>query len=130
MSAERSPRDGRGQNGDLAKLRPDMTQLHARRRAARRRTRTARIDLGLGLFGAMILLITSPGLAITLLIVTTILLLCGISVFRDRRRSSAAAQEPADPAPGRGAGVGAAGAARQARRGPDRVVRDRTGSTR
>jgi hypothetical protein len=63
-----------------------MTQLHARRRQARRRRRLARLDLGLGVLGALVLLIATPGLAITALVALLVLALCLLSVAVERRR--------------------------------------------
>jgi len=66
----------------------DIGALRARRQRARRRTRLARIDLGLGLLAAIILLILSPGLAITALVAGVMLVLVSASALRERRRST------------------------------------------
>jgi hypothetical protein len=65
----------------------DMTELRERRARSRRRTRLARLDLGIGVFAAIFLLIVSPGLAITGLV--ALLLLVGVfgSIFIQRRRT-------------------------------------------
>ena len=64
----------------------DMAELRERRARSRRRTRLARLDLGIGVFAAIFLLILSPGLAITGLV--AVLLLVGVfgSIFIQRRR--------------------------------------------
>ena len=95
MSAQRSTRNRPAATSDLAYRKPDMTELRARRRQARRRTRLARIDLGLGVLGALILLIATPGLAISALICGLILLACMVSIIVERRRRKRAlAGEP------------------------------------
>lgn len=65
----------------------DMSQLRSRRRRAARRRRLARIDLGLGVLGALVLLILAPGLALVALIALVVLVLCGLSLVVQRRRS-------------------------------------------
>ncbi|MCW3057609.1 MAG: hypothetical protein JWO21_1578 [Solirubrobacterales bacterium] len=64
----------------------DISRLRTRRRDARRRRRLARTDLALGLAGAIVLLVATPGLAIAALIALLVLLLCGLSFFLERRR--------------------------------------------
>jgi Flp pilus assembly protein TadB len=94
MSAQRSPRDRAAAQPDLAYRRPQITHLRARRRAARRRRRLARIDLGLGMAGAIVLLLATPGLAITLLVTIAILAACTFSIVRERRRARAQSAPP------------------------------------
>ena len=125
MSAERSP-ERAPRPSDVPSARPDMAELRARRREARRRQRLARIDLGLGVFGALILLLATPGLAITGLIVLAILTACGISVVRERRRRRAA---PAEEPP-RATTPHAAGPVRTPRHSRERAARERTRSPR
>lgn len=72
----------------------DIAELRARRREARRRRRLARVDLGLGMAGALVLLIASPGLAITGLIAAVVLAVCGLSVFKERHARRRAPQAP------------------------------------
>jgi Flp pilus assembly protein TadB len=73
----------------------DMTRIRARRRQARRRRRLARIDLGLGLFGALLLLVATPGLAITALIAFVMLTACVASfVVEGRRRRRTEGERP------------------------------------
>jgi hypothetical protein len=74
-----------------------VAELRARRRLARRRQRVARIDLGLGVLGAIVLLLATPGLAITALIALLVLALCALSVIveRRRRRRAGLARHPA-----------------------------------
>jgi membrane associated rhomboid family serine protease len=69
-----------------------MTELRRRRRRARRKRRLARVDLGLGAAAALILLIVSPGLAITGLIAALVLALCVASTFVQRRARRRTAQ--------------------------------------
>jgi|GEM_PF-4018992 len=62
--------------------RPD--DLRARRRAARRR-RLARIDVTIGVVGAGVILLATPGLAIAALIALIVLLLCAASFVVERQ---------------------------------------------
>jgi Flp pilus assembly protein TadB len=129
MSAARSPgerpRSPEGATGRSS----DMAHLRARRRAARRRTRAARTDLALGLAGALVLLLATPGLAITGLITIVVLAVCIISLVRERRRR---AREDQPEAPVRRSGPGdALAAARNGRRAAEHNTRERrTRSTR
>jgi hypothetical protein len=68
----------------------DMAELRERRARSRRRTRLARLDLGIGVFAAIFLLIVSPGLAITGLVAMVLLLgvFGSISIERRRRRGA------------------------------------------
>ncbi len=86
MSAARS-------SGELSRRRDavqappaDISHLRARRREAERRRRLARVDLGLGLAGALLLWILTPGLAITALIAGGVLVACAVSFVVQRRR--------------------------------------------
>jgi Flp pilus assembly protein TadB len=63
-------------------------QLQERRRVARRRRHLARVDLGLGLLAALILVLAAPGLAIAGLIALTVLVGCLVAFLLDRRRRS------------------------------------------
>jgi hypothetical protein len=119
MSAERSPRGRTGASTDLAYRRPEMTQLRARRSAARRRRRLARVDLGIGVFVALVLLLASAGLAIAGLIAFAALLACGASVLIERRRARAGTAAPRSPRR-------AAMAFVRGRRAPEPAARDRT----
>jgi Flp pilus assembly protein TadB len=65
----------------------DMSQLRSRRREARRRRHLLRVDLGLGLLGAIVLLLATPGLAIAALFALILIALCVLSVVLERRRS-------------------------------------------
>ncbi len=76
----------------------DVARLRARRRDARRRQRAARIDIGIGVLAAIVLLLVSPGLAIAGLIGLLVLIACGVSVWRERRRGD-------DRAPARRSGA-------------------------
>jgi hypothetical protein len=66
-----------------------MERLRARRRAWRQRRRLLRLDLALGVAAALIILLASPGLAITGLLSLGILLACGASIAIERRRERA-----------------------------------------
>ncbi|HEX7610556.1 MAG TPA: hypothetical protein VF380_07775 [Solirubrobacteraceae bacterium] len=128
MSAQRSTRAGPAPVGDIAHRRPDMTELRARRRQARRRTRLARIDLGLGFLGALILLFATPGLAISSLIGGAVLAACIISmVVERRRRRRAAAGEPARTRRG---GKRGSSQQRRPRHSADTAVVERPGTPR
>lgn len=70
----------------------DIARLRARRRAARRRRRLLRVDLGLGVFVAIVLLVATPGLAIAAIMAGLLLALCVLSVVLERRRRRAATQ--------------------------------------
>lgn len=82
MSAARQSRE---RATELAPPAAHISELRARRRQARRKRRLARIDLGLGVAGALVLLLASPGLAITWLIAVLVLAVCGISILVQRR---------------------------------------------
>lgn len=90
MSAGRSsigrPSSRRPQANARLPSTTDIPRLRARRREARRRRRLARLDLGLGAFVALVLLIATPGLAITAVIALIMLALCVLSVVLERRK--------------------------------------------
>ena len=65
----------------------DISDLRARRRDARRRRYRARVDIGLGLLASIVLLLATPGLAITAIIAFAVLGLCAMSVVLERRRA-------------------------------------------
>ena len=71
----------------VARTSRDMAQLRSRRREARRRRRLARVDLGLGLLGAIVLLLLTPGVAIAALLALVVLALCVLSLVVERRRA-------------------------------------------
>ena len=62
----------------------DLSQLHARRRQARRRRNLARLDVGLGLACAVVLIVATPGLAITAVVALLVLIVCGLSFLLER----------------------------------------------
>jgi hypothetical protein len=66
---------------------------------ARRRRHLARVDVGLGLLGALILILAAPGLAITGLIALIVLVGC-LAAFVIERRRSASAHERVPPPDG------------------------------
>lgn len=80
MSAARQYPDGPVERP----LPADISELRARRRFARRKRTLARVDLGLGVVGALVLVIASPGLAITGLIAMLVLAVCGLSFLVPR----------------------------------------------
>ncbi|HSZ14733.1 MAG TPA: hypothetical protein VK790_11935 [Solirubrobacteraceae bacterium] len=82
MSATRPSRQP---TRELAPPPADLAGLRARRRAARRRRKLARLDVGLGVAGALVLLLVSPGLAITGLIAVLVLAACLVSALLGRR---------------------------------------------
>jgi Flp pilus assembly protein TadB len=130
MSAARSTRDNRAPAARAAHPRPpEMAHLRARRREARRKRRVARIDIGIGVFVAIVLLLATPGLAITGLVVLGILLLCGASVVRERRRARDAGHAH-DAAPLERGPQPPNGAPAAVRRSSTRVARSRPRSTR
>ena len=57
----------------------------ARRRRATQRRRLARVDVAIGIVGAGVILLATPGLAIAAVIALIVLLLCGVSVLVERR---------------------------------------------
>lgn len=73
----------------------DIARLRARRRDALRRRRTARVDLGLGVLGAIVLWIVTAGLAIAALIAGIVLAACVASFVVQRRRRRRARLDPA-----------------------------------
>ncbi len=83
MSAERSRRYSSSTDPYRG---TDMSHLRARRRAAERRRRLARLDVALGVAAAVFVFIVSPGLAITAIVALLTLLACGVSVLVQRRR--------------------------------------------
>ena len=64
----------------------DMAELRERRRRASNRKRLLRLDLGLGVLAAILLLIISPGLAITGLVAVVLLVGVLASIVIERRR--------------------------------------------
>jgi hypothetical protein len=63
----------------------DMSALRQRRLLARRRRRLARVDVGVGVAAGLMLLIISPGLAVSGLIALLVLAACAGSLFAQRR---------------------------------------------
>jgi hypothetical protein len=63
--------------------RPERALPRERRRALRRR-RLARVDLAIGVLAAIVLIVATPGLAITALVALLVLLLCLASVLFER----------------------------------------------
>lgn len=79
----------------------DMSRLRERRRQARRRRRLARVDMGVGLVGALVLLLATPGLAIAGIVALGILALCALSFMRERMLARRSAQVDRESAPRR-----------------------------
>ena len=63
----------------------DMSRLRERRRQARRRRGLLRLDVGLGVVGAIVLLLATPGLAIAALVALLLLVVCAVSLAWERR---------------------------------------------
>ncbi len=91
MSAARHPRQARA---TVVPAPADMSALRQRRLLARRRRRLARVDVGLGVAAGLMLLIISPGLAVSGLIALLVLAACAGSVFAQRRMRRRAADAP------------------------------------
>lgn len=64
----------------------DISLLRARRREADRRRRLLRLDLALGVLGAIVLLVATPGLAMAAVVAGVLLAVCAVSVLVERRR--------------------------------------------
>ncbi len=94
MSATRS---SQRESTELSPPPADIAELRSRRRQARRTRRLARVDVGLGVTAALVLLIASPGLAITGLIAALMLAACAISALVRRRRRRHAASSVTKP---------------------------------
>jgi hypothetical protein len=85
MTAAGPSREPVGGGGHDAGPVRDVAELRARRRQALRRRRLARLDVGLGVAAAIVLLLATPGLAITALIALGLLLLCLATIVFERR---------------------------------------------
>jgi O-antigen/teichoic acid export membrane protein len=72
----------------------DLSRLQARRRQARRRRNLARLDVGLGLACAVVLILATPGLAITALVALLVLVVCGVSFALERSLTRRSARDP------------------------------------
>jgi hypothetical protein len=84
-TAERQDEATQGES-PAAHMPRDGAHLRRRRLAAQRRRHLARVDVGLGLAGALILVLATPGLAITGLIALIVLVGCVIAYVTERRR--------------------------------------------
>jgi hypothetical protein len=84
MSAAERSSDGAGPDGRRTRPR-DASELQARRRQVRRHRHLARVDVGLGLLAALVLIIATPGLAISGLLALVVLGACLFSLRRERR---------------------------------------------
>ncbi len=85
MSAARPSRQPSRHAAERAPAPAAIGDLRSRRREARRRRRLARVDLGLGVAGALVLALVSPGLAITGLVAVLVLAASLVSAFVGRR---------------------------------------------
>ena len=99
MRSSREPSVRGGRAGPPSR---EVSELRERRRLARRRQRLARIDLGLGAAGALVLLLATPGLAVSAVIALLVLALCGLSVVVERRRRRRSEHGPRSARAGRG----------------------------
>jgi len=87
MSTARHSRRATGRGVEYVETRPrEIAELRARRRHVERRRRLARVDVGLGLFGALVLVIATPGLAIAGLIAVLVLAACALTLVVQWRR--------------------------------------------
>ncbi|HEV7584378.1 MAG TPA: hypothetical protein VGO14_01235 [Solirubrobacteraceae bacterium] len=84
MSAAERPNEHMRADSN-GELQPDVSLRLARRRDAQRRRHVARVDLGLGVVGALVLLLATPGLAITGLVALIVLVLCLLTFVAERR---------------------------------------------
>jgi hypothetical protein len=92
MSAAEQSGDTVPPGGPAPRPPVELSPLHARRREARRQRHLARVDLGLGLLGAVILVVATPGLAITGLIALIVLVAC-LATFAHGRRARSKRRE-------------------------------------
>ena len=78
----------------------DSSHVHMRRRSKlNRRRRLARLDVGLGLLVALVLLLATPGLAIAAIVALIVLVACGISLLVQRRAARRSARQGEDESP-------------------------------
>jgi hypothetical protein len=76
-----SARPSRQRPAQVTPAPADISALRTRRRQALRKRRLARVDLALGVLAGLMVLIVSPGLAITGLVALLVLAVCAVSVF-------------------------------------------------
>jgi hypothetical protein len=72
----------------------DLSRSQARRRQSRRRRNLARVDVGLGLVCAVVLILATPGLAITAVVALLVLVVCGLSFVLERSLTRRSARVP------------------------------------
>ena len=78
----------------------DSSHVHMRRRSKlNRRRRLARLDVGLGLLVALVLLLATPGLAIAAIVALIVLVACVISFLVQRRAARRSARQREDESP-------------------------------
>jgi hypothetical protein len=82
---------------ELTRPPADISALRQRRLQARRKRRLARVDVGAGVTAGLMLLILSPGLAVSGLIALLLLAVCAGSVYARRRIRRRAADAPRTP---------------------------------
>ncbi len=94
MSAAR-PSSEQRMAAEPVRRRVASPESRARRRLARRRRRVARWDVALGIAGALVLILATPGLAMAAAIALVVLVLCGASWMLERRaRGRRSARRP------------------------------------
>jgi hypothetical protein len=104
-----SARPSRQRPAQVTPTPADISALRTRRRQALRKRRLARLDLGLGVLAGLMLLIISPGLAMTGLVALLVLAVCAVSVlapWHARRRRVKAPRARRRAGEGRGEDVG------------------------
>lgn len=83
MNATRSSRQPRTGPAGRPPVR-DFSPRRDRGGKARRRTRLARLDVALGIVAAIVLILATPGLAISTLVAVVVLVVCGLSALAGR----------------------------------------------
>jgi hypothetical protein len=114
MSATQPSRDPEPRP-TVARAARDMGEGRERRRHASRRSRLARMDVGLGVLGAIVLILATPGLAISGLIALLVLGVCGVSFLIERRRRARARRAIAPAGSARGSARSRRGAPQRRR---------------
>jgi hypothetical protein len=84
--------------GEEHKIPRGREHLRGRRRDAQRRRHLARVDVGIGLLGALILVLAAPGLAITAVVALIVLIAIGIAYLVEHRiRARRGGDPPLEP---------------------------------
>ncbi len=87
MSATPPAGDARARRGAHDYESRDVGELRLRRREAQRRRGLLRLDVALGVLGAIVLLLATPGVAFAAIVALLVLVACVASVAVERRRS-------------------------------------------